>query len=58
MEKEATKVPTALDGMNEVLNTIEDDIKLGMDGSFSSEDIKKVEDSFNKIMKIYEDKIQ
>ena len=58
MEKEATKVPTALEGMNEVLNTIEDDIKLGMDGSFSSEDINKVEDSFNKIMKIYEDKIQ
>ena len=58
MENDANKIPDSLEGMKEILDIIEKDIELGLDGSFNSDDINKVESSFNEIIKTYEDKIQ
>lgn len=58
IDNEEKKIPTALKGMNEILDIIENDVKLGLDGTFSSEEINKIENSFNNVIKIYEDKIQ
>lgn len=58
LDTEYKKIPTSLEGMNQILDVIENDIKLGLDGSFSSDDKNKIENSFDEIIKIYEAKIQ
>lgn len=58
LDTEYKKIPTSLEGMNQILDLIENDIKLGLDGSFSSDDKNKIENSFDEIIKIYEEKIQ
>ncbi len=57
IDNEEKKIPIALKGMNSILEIIENDIKLGLDGKFSSDDISKIENSFSQIIKIYEDEI-
>ena len=58
LDTEYKKIPTSLEGMNQILDIIENDIKLGLDGSFNSDDKSRIENSFDEIIKIYEDKIQ
>lgn len=58
IDDEYKKIPTSIEGMNQILDVIENDVKLGLDGSFSSDDKNKIENSFAEVVKIYEDKIQ
>ena len=58
LDDDYKKIPGALEGMNQILDVIENDVNLGLDGSFSSEDKNKIENSFAEVIKIYEDKIQ
>lgn len=58
IDTEYKKLPTSIEGMNKILDVIENDVKYGLDGNFSSDDKNKIENSFNEVIKIYEDEIK
>lgn len=58
MDEDAQNVDKNIAGMNEILDTIEKNVRMGMDGKITSDEAQSIENSFEEILKIYETEVK